>query len=126
MLDLLLADLVVLIHIGFVLFVVLGGLLALRWRWVSVLQLPAALWGAMVEFGGLICPLTPLENQFRMAAGGAAYTGDFVVEYLVPLLYPSALTRELQFWLGGGVCLINLIIYLTIWLRSRNTRRGQR
>lgn len=116
---LILADLIVLIHFGFIAFVVFGGLLAFRWRSIPWLHVPAALWGALVEFAGWICPLTPLENYFRRASGGSAYAGDFVSQYLVPLIYPAALTRELQIELGLLVSLINAIVYLAVWLRLR-------
>ncbi len=117
-----LADLVVLIHLVFIGFVLFGGLLALRWRWVPWLHLPAALWGAFVEFTGLICPLTPLENALRQAAGGAAYAGDFVAQHVIPIIYPATLTRELQIRLGLLVCLINLGLYLAFWRRLRQAR----
>jgi hypothetical protein len=99
--------------------VVLGGLLVLRWPRVAWLHLPAAAWGAWVEFTGRICPLTPLEQRFRLAAGEAAYSGDFVGHYILPVLYPAGLTRDAQFVLGGIVVGLNLGIY---WLVLR--RRG--
>jgi hypothetical protein len=123
---LILADLVVLIHLLFIGYVVFGGLLALRWRWMPWLHVPAALWGALVEFTGFICPLTPLENTLRQAAGSSAYAGDFVARYIVPIIYPAALTRELQIGLGLLVCLINALAYLTVWRRTRPDRpRGR-
>jgi hypothetical protein len=117
MFDLIVADLIVLIHLGFIAFVVLGGLLALRWRWMPMAHLPAVFWGALVEFEDLTCPLTPLENHFRLAAGGSAYSGDFIARYLVPLIYPASLSRDLQFALGVSVCLLNAIVYLAVWRR---------
>jgi hypothetical protein len=81
-----LADLVVALHFGFVLFVVLGGLLVLRWRWVGLVHLPAAVWGAWIEFSGRICPLTPLENEYRRLGGEAGYTGGFIEHYILPVL----------------------------------------
>ncbi len=117
-----LTDLVVLVHLLFIGFVIFGGLLALRWRWMPWLHVPAALWGALVEFTGFICPLTPLENALRLAAGGTAYTGDFVAQYIVPIIYPAALTRELQIGLGLLVCLINVVAYLSVWRRMRSTK----
>jgi hypothetical protein len=107
----LLADLVVLIHLVFVLFAVLGALLIIRWRNVLWLHLPAAVWAAWVEFSGKICPLTPLENWLRMRGGGSGYAGDFAGHYLMPILYPSGLTRKVQFILGAVVIAVNLIIY---------------
>jgi hypothetical protein len=119
---LILADLIVLIHFGFIVFVIFGALLALRWRWIPWLHLPAALWGALVEFAGWICPLTPLENALRRAVGDATYAGDFVERYVVPLVYPAALTRELQIGLGLLVCLVNALVYVAVWHRLRRIR----
>jgi hypothetical protein len=114
----LLADIVVVVHFAFVLFVVLGGLLVLRWRWVAYLHVPAAVWGAWIEFAGWVCPLTPLENSLRTAAGGAAYRGDFVEHYILPVLYPTALTRNIQLVLGCLVVALNLGIYGYLLRRS--------
>ena len=112
-----LADLVVVLHLGFVLFVVLGGLLALRWPRAAWFHLPAALWGAGIEFAQGICPLTPLENHFRDLGGEAGYAGGFVEHYLLPVLYPAALTRELQWTLGIGLVAFNLAVYALLWWR---------
>ena len=119
----LMADAVLLLHLLFVVFAVLGGLLALRWRWVPWLHLPALAWGATVEFTGWICPLTPLENLLRRAGGEAGYAGGFIEHYLLPLLYPAALTRDVQWLLGGGLVLFNLVVYLALWRRRRRLRR---
>src|SRR5215213_6041098 len=105
------ANLVVLIHFLFVLFVVLGGLLVLRWRRLIYLHVPAVIWGAWIEFSGRICPLTPLENMLRLKAGEAGYTGGFIEHYLLAILYPSALTREIQAVLGVLVVVLNLALY---------------
>lgn len=113
-----LADLVVGVHFLFVLFVVLGGLLALRWGWVAYLHIPAALWGAAIEFGGWVCPLTPLEHWLRLRAGSTSYSGGFIEHYLLPVLYPSALTRTIQLVLGTLVLVLNLAIY-TYLLRRK-------
>jgi hypothetical protein len=103
-----------------VLFVVLGGLLVLRWPWVAFLHLPAAAWGALIEFGGWVCPLTPLEQSLRRSAGDAGYSGGFIEHYILPLLYPSALTRQIQVLLGVLVLAINLAVYgLLLWRRGR-------
>lgn len=110
-----LADLVLLVHIAFVGFVLFGGLLALKWRRVMWLHLPAAAWGAIVELKGWICPLTPLENWLREQAGEAGYRGDFVAYYLLPILYPESLTREVQATLGLVVVLLNAAIYWWLW-----------
>ena len=114
-----LADLVVGIHFLFVLFVVLGGLLALRWRWVIWVHLPAAIWGALIELGGWICPLTPLEQSLRDRAGAGGYQGGFIEHYLLPILYPGALTRGIQLGLGVAVILINLLIYARVFRARR-------
>ena len=115
----LLADGVVLIHLAFVLFAVLGALLIIRWRKVLWLHLPAAVWAAWIEFSGKICPLTPLENWLRMKGGGSGYAGDFVGHYLMPILYPSGLTPKVQFVLGGVVIGVNLIIYGYVFFTRR-------
>lgn len=113
------ADAVVAVHFAFVLFVVAGGLLA-AWRpWLAALHLPAAAWGAWIEFSGGICPLTPLENRLRAAAGEATYPGDFLGEYLFALLYPAGLTRELQLLLGLLVIAVNAAVYTWAWRRTR-------
>lgn len=117
-----LADLVVALHFGFVLFVVLGGLLVLRWRWVGLVHLPAAVWGAWMEFSGRICPLTPLENEYRRLGGEAGYTGGFIEHYILPVLYPHALTRNIQVALGVVVVALNVGLYL----RAFAARRGPR
>lgn len=115
----LLADVVVILHMAFIVFVVLGGLLALVWRWVPWLHIPAAVWGALTEFLGLVCPLTPLENSLREAGTGEAYTGDFVSHYVLPLIYPAGLTEAIQWVLGGIVVIINLVIYTYVWVARR-------
>jgi len=115
----LLADALVVLHLTFVVFVVLGGLLVLRWRRFAWVHLPAAVWGALIEFAGWICPLTPLENWFRVRGGGTPYTSGFVEEYLLPVLYPAALTRELQWVLGSLVIAVNVTVYLIVLRRVR-------
>jgi hypothetical protein len=114
----LLTDLILLIHIAFVGFVLLGGLLALIWRPVTWLHLPAAAWGAIVELSGWICPLTPLENWLREQAGESGYRGDFIAYYLLPILYPDALTREVQVTLGLVVVLLNAAVYWWLWRKQ--------
>jgi Protein of Unknown function (DUF2784) len=116
-----LADLVVGLHALFVLFVVAGGVLALRWPWAAAVHLPAAVWGALIEFQGWICPLTPLENSLRASAGQAGYSGGFIEHYLLPAIYPSALTRTMQLVLGLIVVGVNVVVY---WLVLRRRRRG--
>jgi hypothetical protein len=106
-----LADLVVIVHFAFVIFVVAGGLIVFKWRKVILLHLPAAIWGALIEFAGWICPLTPLENWLRRKGGASDYSGDFVNHYIMPILYPSELTREVQVVLGVLVVVSNIAIY---------------
>ena len=115
----LLADLVVGAHFLFVLFVVLGGLLVLRWPKVAYLHIPAAVWGAAIEFAGWICPLTPLENWLRRQAGDVDYSGGFIEHYVLPILYPSALSRDIQLLLGFLVIAVNLTIYGYVLRRGR-------
>lgn len=118
-----LADLVVVVHFGFVLFAVLGALLVLRWRWVAWVHVPAAAWAALIEFAGWVCPLTPLENWLRVRGGGAGYRGGFVDHYILPILYPEGLTRGTQVTLGVLVLLLNLAIYGWLLYRRRERRR---
>ena len=106
-----LADCVVLLHAAFVAFVVLGGFVAWRWRGVVWAHVPAALWGAAIEYGGWVCPLTPLENALRARAGLEGYRGGFIEHYVIPLLYPAGLTRPAQTVLGTVVVVVNLIAY---------------
>jgi hypothetical protein len=115
-----LADLVVLGHLAFIVFVVLGGALARRWRWIPWVHLPALLWGALLEFCGWMCPLTPLENWLGRAGGAPEYPGSFVEQYVLPIVYPAALTRELQVALGLFVCLVNAAIYFHLWHRRHS------
>lgn len=119
----LLADAVIIIHFLFILFVVAGGLLTLRWPQMAWLHLPAACWGAIIEFAGWICPLTPLENHLRHLGGETPYTGDFVVRYLVPVIYPAGLTAFTQYILGGLVIALNLLIYGYVYYRRFSCRR---
>jgi hypothetical protein len=109
-----LADLVLVIHLAFVLFVVFGGLFALRWLRVAWLHVPVALYGATIEFVGFICPLTPLEISLRRRGGEAGYAGGFIEHYITAALYPTGLTREIQLALGIGVLLLNAIVYAIV------------
>ena len=111
----LLADAVVLVHVAFVAFVLLGGLLVWRWRRAAWVHLPAVVWGVGIEWAGGVCPLTPLENWLRARAGEGAYEGDFIERYLVPILYPSGLTRGTQAVLGTLALLVNLGAYWYVW-----------
>lgn len=115
-----LADVVVGLHFLFVLFVVLGGLLVLRWPQLAYLHIPAAIWGAAIELGGWICPLTPLEHSLRRQAGGAAYSGGFIEHYILPVLYPTGLTRNFQLVLGFMVIALNLAVYAYVIRKKRS------
>ena len=119
------ADLIGILHLSFVLFVLFGGLLVLRWQRVVWVHLPAVAWGAFVEFSGWVCPLTPLENWLRTQAGEAAYAGDFIVQYLLSILYPETLTHTVQVVLGTLVLVVNLAIYGWLW-RAWQRPRGRR
>lgn len=119
MLTRLMADAILLLHLGFIVFAIAGGLWALWWRWAPALHLPAAAWAVFVEATGRICPLTPLENSLRRAAGAADYSGSFVEHYLVPLIYPAALTSQLQIGLALLVLVANILVYGLVWRRRR-------
>jgi Protein of Unknown function (DUF2784) len=117
----LLAGAVVVLHLGFVLFVAAGGLLAWRrrrWAWA---HLPALAWGVWIELSGGICPLTPLENELRRLGGEAAYSGDFVGHYLLPVLYPEGLDRGIQAVLAAGVLALNAAVYWRVLRRPRRS-----
>ena len=114
------ADAVLTLHLAFIVFVVCGGLLALRWRWVPWLHVPAALWGFFVEITGRICPLTPFENALRVQAGQGDYSGGFVEHYLLPVIYPVGLTRGTQLVLAGVVVAANLVVYGWLVRRRRS------
>ena len=114
-----LADLILALHLVFVLFVVLGGLLVLRWPRIAWLHIPAAIWGVLIEFTGWICPLTPLENSLRTRGGEAGYSGGFIEHYIQPLLYPAGLTRSTQVVLGSLVLALNLTAYGIMVSRMR-------
>ena len=113
------ADLLVLLHLAFIVFVVLGGLLVWRWWRVVFLHLPASVWGVLLEFNGWQCPLTPLEQQLRVAAGEAGYSGGFIAHYLLPVIYPAGLTPAFQVALGTAALLINLAIYGWLLYKKR-------
>jgi hypothetical protein len=117
------ADLVVLLHLGFILFVVLGGVLVLRWPRLAWIHLPAAIWGALIEFAGWMCPLTPLENWLREAGGTAGYSGGFIEHYIVPIVYPHEISRETQILLGAGVLVVNCVAYGVVWIRCRRSAK---
>ena len=115
----LLADLVVVFHLAFVVFALFGGLLALKWKRIVWLHAPAVLWAAAIEFGGWICPLTPLEIWLREQGGAIGYRSGFIDHYILPLLYPASLTREMQVVLGVAVLAVNIASYAWLWRRWR-------
>lgn len=126
MLSRLLADLVLIVHLAFVAFVVVGGLLVLRWRRLAWVHGPAAIWGILIEYAGFVCPLTPLEVALRQRGGEAGYGGGFIEHYLTAVLYPSGLTRGLQFGLATFALVINLAVYWQVaarWRRRAVPRR---
>lgn len=118
-----LADAVLLLHLAFILFVVLGALLLWRFPRVAWLHLPAAVWGALIEITGSVCPLTPLENHLRRTGGEAGYADGFIEHYLLPVIYPEALTREMQVALGMAVIVVNVVAYA--WWRHSGKRHGR-
>ena len=123
----LLPDLVVLLHFLFVLFVVFGGLLVLRWPKVAYLHLPVAVYGVLIEFIGWVCPLTPLEKRLRESAGQQGYEGGFVEHYILPVLYPAGLTRGVQLVLGLVVIGVNVAVYWVVAHRRQSvTTSGRR
>jgi hypothetical protein len=113
------ADAVVVLHLLFIVFVMFGGILALRWKWLIALHVPAVVWGMSVEFFHLYSPLTPLENLLRAKAGEGGYAGGFVEHYLIALIYPVGLTPAIQVWLGASVLLVNLLVYGVLFRRCR-------
>lgn len=113
------ADALVLAHFAFILFVLSGAWLVLRFRWVAWLHVPAFLWGAATEFFGIVCPLTPLEQHLRVLAAEASYSGGFVEHYILPVLYPAGLTPAVQWWLGVFVVVLNVAIYTFVVMRPR-------
>jgi hypothetical protein len=117
-------DAIVILHFFFVLFVLFGGVLLLKWRKLIWLHIPAVIWGMLVELNGWLCPLTPLENRLRQEAGLGLYHGDFVMHYIMPVLYPANLTRTTQILFGIIVISVNLAIYYYVfrikpWRSSR-------
>ncbi len=120
----LLADAVIVVHFLFIAFVIAGGLFVLWRPGLAWLHVPAAVWGALIEFAGWICPLTGLENHLRFLGGGEEYGGDFIMHYIVPVIYPAHLTASTQYILGGLVIAVNLIIYALV-LRRHVRRRSQ-
>jgi len=113
------ADVVVLVHLAFILFVAAGGLLVFRWPKLAWVHVPAVVWGGLIELAGWICPLTPLENRLRGTAGEAAFAGGFIDRYIMPIVYPAGLTRGMQLTLGIAVIAVNLVVYGSLVLRRK-------
>jgi hypothetical protein len=123
MLSRLVADATLVLHLAFIAFALFGAPLALRWRWIPFFQLPAAAWGVFVEVTGRLCPLTEIENRFRALAGQGGYSGDFVERYLLPVIYPSGLTRQVQLSLAAIVLVVNAAVYgFLLWRHLRVAR----
>lgn len=118
------ADGVLLLHLAFILFALLGAAMAVRWRWIPLVHLPAAAWGFFVELTGRACPLTDLENYLRVKSGQSGYTESFIEHYILDIIYPSGLTSEIQFALAGVVVVVNIAIYG--WLFSRRRYGAER
>jgi hypothetical protein len=111
------ADLLVILHLLFIIFVLLGGLFVAHWHWTALLHIPAVIWGALIEYQGWICPLTPMEQQLRKAAGEAGYEGGFIEHYILPIIYPDFLSREIQIGMGTVVIIFNLLVYAWVIYR---------
>ena len=118
------ADVVLVAHLAFVVFVVLGGFLVLRWRGLAWVHVPVALWGGAIVITGFTCPLTPLENRLQQLGGRAGYQGGFIEHYITAVIYPAGLTRETQIVLGTAVLALNLVVYWRVVVLSRRQRAG--
>jgi hypothetical protein len=120
-----LADFVVMFHLVFVVFALFGGLLVIKWKWAAWVHLPAVAWAALIEFTGMICPLTPLENLLRNKGGATVYKTGFVEHYIIPLLYPESLNTDMQTALGAIVISINVLIYTyAFWKKTHQQRNS--
>jgi hypothetical protein len=117
----LLADFVVIVHLAFIAFVLLGGLLAVRWPACAWVHVPSVIWAGYIELTGTICPLTPLERLLRSAAGERGYQGHFIDQYILPVIYPSGLTPSMQVMLGALTLAVNAGIYAAAWMRKRRS-----
>ena len=120
------ADAVLVLHLAFIVFALVGAVLAVRWRWLPLVHLPAAAWGFFIEISGRVCPLTWVENDLRLHAGQAGYRESFIEHYLLNVIYPSGLTREDQFALAGVVLAVNAAIYTWLLLRGASAARHRR
>lgn len=117
------ADLVLVMHFLFIAFALGGAALVFKWRWLAALQIPAAAWAALIEFRGWICPLTPLEQTLRRAAGETGYQGGFIEHYLEPVIYPAGLTPKIQTVIGLIVVVLNVALYAWIVIRVVRERK---
>ncbi len=115
-----LADGVVIIHLGFILFVIFGGIIAVFWPKVLLIQITCVIWGIFIELTGFICPLTPMENYLRQQAGQMPYSGDFIMHYIEPVIYPEGLTREFQILMGLLAFVVNVLVYIWLFHRKRS------
>ena len=111
------ADVLVLVHLAFIIYVVAGGFAVFKWPWMAWLHLPAATWGALIEFRGWVCPLTPWENRLRQLAGQEGYSEGFIEHYILQIVYPPGMTRDMQTTLGIIVVVINVLIYAVLIYR---------
>jgi hypothetical protein len=110
-----LATSVAFIHFGFILFVILGGFLVLRWPVLKWVHLPAAIWGAVIEIGGFVCPLTKIENAFLRRAGAAGYDDGFIAHHIFGVIYPQGLTRGMEFAIAVFVIVVNTAVYRKVF-----------
>lgn len=106
---------IALLHLAFILFVLLGAFLVLKWPKLMWVHLPCAVWGVMIEFGGWWCPLTKWENQLLRAAGKAGYDTGFVAHYIMPIIYPPGLTRGMEIAIGAIVLVVNAAVYARVF-----------
>lgn len=120
-----LADMIVIIHMFFILFTVFGGLLVIKYPRVAYIHIPVFIWGAVVEFCNIICPLTPWENYFRELGGAERYASDFIEKYLIPVIYPAGLNVKIQFILGCLVILVNAVVYSIIVYHYYKKRKNE-
>ena len=117
-----LADLLVVFHLVFILYVIAGALLIFTWPKTLWIHLPSCFWGMTVEFTGWICPLTPWEIQLRRLAGEEGFSRSFIEQYLIPMIYPSGLNREIQMLMGSIVLIVNLSLYTLILIKRRKRK----
>ena len=113
------ADFIIFLHFAFIVFVLMGGFLVFKWRWVIWLHVPAAIWGAVIVIMGWICPLTPIENMLRQAGAGDIYSASFIEHYLVPMIYPMGLSPEIFIAMGIAVIVINVIVYTILFIKRK-------